>query len=56
MNEQLIINWNNVVPKDGVVFHLGDFQFGGSALFQRIFPRLNGEIHLILGNHKIFKF
>ena len=27
MNETLIHNWNEVVPKDGIVFHLGDFCF-----------------------------
>ena len=24
MNEELIKRWNSVVPKDGIVFHLGD--------------------------------
>lgn len=25
MDEALIKNWNSVVPKDGIVLHLGDF-------------------------------
>ena len=29
MNEELIRRWNETVPADGVVFHLGDFSFGG---------------------------
>lgn len=51
MNEKLIENWNKVVPENGTVFHLGDFAFGGSALWNSIIPRLNGRIYLILGNH-----
>ena len=49
MNEKLIENWNKVVPKDGIVFHLGDFAFGGN--WNDIINRLNGKIHLIIGNH-----
>lgn len=51
MNEKLVENWNKVVPENGTVFHLGDFAFGGSALWNSIIPRLNGRIYLILGNH-----
>lgn len=51
MNEVLIKNWNEVVPEDGIIFHLGDFAFGGSTLFNSILPRLNGTKVLILGNH-----
>ena len=51
MNEALITNWNRVVPRDGVVFHLGDFAFGGPDEWNSILDRLNGKIHLILGNH-----
>ena len=29
MNETLIRNWNETVPENGTVFHLGDFAFGG---------------------------
>ena len=51
MNNSLIENWNKVVPKNGIVFHLGDFAFGGSGLWNSIIPRLNGQIYLIMGNH-----
>lgn len=51
MNEKLIENWNNVVPEDGIVFHLGDFAFGGSLLWKSVCERLNGKKHLIIGNH-----
>lgn len=29
MNEELIRCWNETVPEDGVVYHLGNFSFGG---------------------------
>ena len=51
MNEKLVENWNRVVPEDGTVFHLGDFAFGGSALWNKVLDQLNGRIYLILGNH-----
>jgi calcineurin-like phosphoesterase family protein len=51
MNNSLIANWNKVVPKNGVVFHLGDFAFGGSELWNKVLDQLNGKIYLILGNH-----
>lgn len=51
MNEKLIENWNNKVTKDSVVFHLGDFAFGGSEVWTELLKRLNGEIFLIEGNH-----
>lgn len=56
MNETLISNWNNTVPKDGIVFHLGDFAFGGSEVWHKILSRLNGQIYLILGNHDLKNF
>ena len=53
MNETLIRNWNEVVPPDGRVFHLGDFAFGGEAEWNSVLSRLNGKIFIILGNHDI---
>jgi len=51
MNEALIANWNAVVPKDGLVFHLGDFAWGGFNKWKSFRERLNGHIVLIKGNH-----
>lgn len=51
MNDALVRNWNETVPPDGIVFHLGDFAFGGPREWNDILSRLNGEIYLILGNH-----
>lgn len=46
MDESLILNWNNEVGSDDVVYHLGDF----GDLNAR--PCLHGKIHLILGNYE----
>ena len=51
MNQVLIDNWNSKVKKDDIVYHLGDFIFGGSKLWYEIFSKLNGNIVLIMGNH-----
>lgn len=47
----LIENWNRMVQPDDDVFHLGDFCFGYPADIHKILNQLNGNIHLIYGNH-----
>jgi len=52
MNDTLIKNWNKVVPKDGIVYHLGDvgfFDFWDNV--ETFLSNLNGKIRLIKGNH-----
>lgn len=51
MTEELIKRWNSVVSEGDTVFHLGDFAFGGSTLWNSVVSRLNGQIYLIYGNH-----
>lgn len=51
MNDMLVENWNSVVTDDDTVFHLGDFAFGGSDVWNKVLSRLRGKIYLILGNH-----
>lgn len=51
MDAKLIENWNKKVPQDGLVFHLGDFAWGGYEVWKRIREQLNGDIVLIKGNH-----
>lgn len=56
MNERLIAEWNTIVRPDDVVYHLGDFAWGNNA--ERIgsfIKRLNGNKHLVLGNHDKLK-
>lgn len=51
MNDVLIRNWNNKVPEDGIVFHLGDFAFGSKHNVLHLTTILHGQIHLVIGNH-----
>lgn len=51
MNEAIISNWNRVVKKDDLIYHLGDFTFGGDDIFARLITRLNGLIIFVKGNH-----
>lgn len=51
MEEELIRRWNETVPEDGIVFHLGDFAHGPATYWCEILERLNGTIHLVTGNH-----
>lgn len=53
MDKALIRNWNNVVGKDDIVFHLGDFAIGGSAIWNNALNALNGRIILVKGNHDL---
>lgn len=48
---ELIRRWNEKVPKDGIVFHLGDVAFGDPDKVDKILEQLNGTIYLVIGNH-----
>lgn len=51
-NEQLIDNWNRIVPKDGTVIVAGDFiQSSSIDNLKYLINQLNGTIHLVMGNH-----
>ena len=52
MNEQLVENWNKVVPKDGIVFNLGDMFLCPLATSLSILKKLNGKTHYLYGNHE----
>lgn len=52
MDEGIINNWNSVVKPEDRVFHLGDFGLTNSNRCQSILNRLNGQKHLIVGNHE----
>lgn len=52
MDEKIIANWNRVVARGDIVYHLGDFAFHRRKEdVEKILIRLNGQIHLVLGNH-----
>lgn len=50
-DEALIERWNSVVSPSDLVYHLGDVAFAPPEVSEKILQRLNGRIHLILGNH-----
>lgn len=51
MDRRIISNWNTIVKEHDVVFILGDLSFGNNANTMECLLQLNGELHLILGNH-----
>ena len=51
MDAELIRRWQETVPRDGVVFHLGDFGQRKPEAWNRILGQLPGRKILILGNH-----
>ena len=51
MNDVLVENWNRVTNDESLIFHLGDFAWGGFNKWKPIRERLNGHIVLIKGNH-----
>lgn len=50
-DETIIKNWNNVIGIDDEVYLLGDISWHNSTKTIEIFNNLNGNIHLIKGNH-----
>lgn len=52
MNGALIKNWNETVGKDDDVYVLGDFFLGTDYDYiNEVLDKLNGRIHLVVGNH-----
>ena len=50
-DQALIENWNNTVGVDDDVYILGDISWHNSTKTIEIFKSLNGNLHLIKGNH-----
>jgi len=53
MDQKLISNWNSVVQKGDIVYHLGDFMFWRKTDYDadHYLSNLNGNKILITGNH-----
>lgn len=51
MDVSLIANWNSVVGQEDKVWILGDVFFCNEQRAKEILYHLNGEKHLVLGNH-----
>lgn len=47
----IIANWNETVGLDDIVWHHGDVGLGPEDKFLEMAAQLNGEKHLIAGNH-----
>ena len=50
MNEAYVERWNETVDADDDVYVLGDLMLGSTDNIEYI-KRLNGRIHVVLGNH-----
>ena len=52
MNFRIVENLNLIVPEDGILFHLGDWSFGGEQSIPEFRSKVRCKtIHLITGNH-----
>jgi len=51
MDNELIKRWNSVVKADDIIYILGDISWHNTGKTFEIFSQLNGEKHLIRGNH-----
>ena len=51
MNEAIIERWNSVVGADDDVYVLGDLMLGDNEKGLDCIERLNGKLHIVLGNH-----
>lgn len=52
MNEEIVKNINGTVGQEDVLYHLGDWSFGGTAAIFKLRERISCEnVHLIFGNH-----
>ena len=53
MNDTLIENWNKVVNKDSIVFHLGDFAWGNN--WMQFLNKLNGHKILLYKDRRFYE-
>ena len=52
MNETMVNNINDCVSRNDILFHLGDWSFGGIEKVSEFREKINcNTIHLLLGNH-----
>ena len=52
MNDRIVRGINDVVGQDDILFHLGDWSFGGFESIWKFRHQINCQnIHLVLGNH-----
>ena len=50
-DETIVKNWNSIVKPEDDVYHLGDVMLMDNEKGIEYVKKLNGKIHIILGNH-----
>ena len=50
-DEAIIRNWNEIIGPEDEVYHLGDVMLNDNEHGLECIKKLNGKIHLMLGNH-----
>jgi len=51
MNKTMIEKWNEYVDEVDVVYVLGDFSWGSTALVRDLLKKLNGYKYIVIGSH-----
>jgi calcineurin-like phosphoesterase family protein len=52
MNDRIVNGINSAVGQDDILFHLGDWSFGGFERIEEFRNRINcRNLHIVLGNH-----
>ena len=51
MNEEYVKRWNRLVSNEDDVYVLGDLMLGDNNVGIHYLSQLNGNIHVVLGNH-----
>ena len=51
MNQAIVERWNALVQPDDIVYILGDIMLNDNDEGIRLLNSLNGEFHIVLGNH-----
>lgn len=51
MDEYIIVNWNKKIAPEDTVYILGDLSMHKHEHARKIISQLNGQLHLIRGNH-----
>ena len=51
MNEEYVKRWNRLVTNEDDVYVLGDLMLGNNNVGIHYLNQLNGNIHVVLGNH-----
>lgn len=51
MNEMMLQEWNKIVKPQDVIYHMGDVSFMPFPKLKNYLYRMNGTIHVTLGNH-----